>query len=120
MLQTGRSRPIGITIIAIIVAILGILSIIGGILLLGSSVTAGVIDIILGILQLILAWGLWTLQRWAFWATVILEVLTIIDGIFAWTTGSAGPGIVAIIIAIIILIYLFADRNVRAAFHTGI
>ena len=111
-----RSRPLGITIIAIIVAIHGILGIIGGILLLGTI--PGVIALILGILELILAWGLWTLQPWAFWATVIIEVITLLDGIFALVRGTAGPGIVTIVIALIVLIYLFADRNVRAAFRT--
>jgi uncharacterized membrane protein (DUF2068 family) len=116
-----RRRPLGITIIAIIVAIYGILSIIGGIALLGASPTAAIIAIIIGVLQLILAWGLWTLQRWAFWATVIIEVLAVINGILALvghSTVGPAPGIIGIIIALIVLIYLFADRNVRAAFGT--
>ena len=119
MQTLGRSRPLGITIIAIIVAIYGVLSIIAGIGLLSAGVTApGIISLILGVLQLILAWGLWTLQRWAFWATVILEVLALLNGIFAFTQHNTGAGIGAIVIALIVLIYLFADRNVRAAFRT--
>ena len=117
----ARRRPLGITIIAIIVAIYGILSIIGGIALLSASATAAIIAIVLGVLQLILAWGLWTLQRWAFWATVVIEVLAVINGILALTghsTAGPAPGIIGIIIALIVLIYLFADRNVRAAFGT--
>src|SRR2546425_5818390 len=119
MQTLGRSRPLGITIIAIIMAIYGILGIIAGIGLLSAGATAlGVSSLILGVLQLILAWGLWTLQRWAFWATVILQVLALINGIFTLTQGNAASGIVAIVIALIVLIYLFADRNVRAAFRT--
>ena len=119
MQTMGRSRPLGITIIAIIVAIYGVLSIIAGIGLLSAGVTVpGVIGLILGVLQLILAWGLWTLQPWAFWATVIIEVITLLDGIYALVRGTSGPGIVTIVIALIVLIYLFADRNVRAAFRT--
>ena len=120
MQTMGRSRPLGITIIAIIVGIYGILGIIGGIALLRASTSLGVITIVLGVLELILAWGLWTLQRWAFWATVILEVLALLNGIFALTQGSTGTGagIGGIVIALIVLIYLFADRNVRAAFRT--
>ena len=117
----GRKRPLGITIIAIIVAIYGILSIIGGLALLGASATAAIIAIVIGVLQLVLAWGLWTLQRWAFWATVIIEVLAVINGVLAMTGNSTvgrAPGIFGIIIALIVLIYLFADRNVRAAFRT--
>src|SRR5579872_5227849 len=122
MLNTQRSRPIGITIIAIIMLILGILGIIDGIVTMGAYGTLGIITLILGILEVLLAWGLWTLQSWAYWAVVILEILTILNGIFAFTRGTPGigTGVVAIVVAVIILIYMFADPNVRAAFRTGI
>lgn len=118
MINISRTRPLGITIIAIIVAIFGIVGIIGGILLMGSNVTAGVITLILGILELVLAWGLWTLQRWAFWATVVLEILALLNGIFALAQRNISGGVIDIVLALIILIYLFADPNVRTAFRT--
>lgn len=74
--------------------------------------------LILGILELILAWGLWPLQSWAYWVTVILVVLALLNGMFALTQGAVATGVVAIVIALIILIYLFADTNVRLAFRT--
>ncbi len=115
-----RRRPLGITIIAIIAVIHGILTIIGGIALLhGVTFIPALIAIILGVLTLILAWGLWTLQPWAFWGLVIVEALHLLNGIYAFITHTPGPGIGTIIIAIIVLIYMFADRNVRAAFRTG-
>src|ERR1700681_4666399 len=113
-----RTRPLGITIIAIIMAILGIFDIIGGIVMMGSYSTLGIITLIIGVLYLVLAWGLWTLQTWAFWGTVILVVLTIINGIFGIGSGVPATGIVSLILAIVVLIYMFADRNVRAAFRT--
>lgn len=118
MLNISRSRPLGITIIAIVMAIYGILGIIGGIVLLGSSATLGITSFILGILELVLAWGMWTLKKWAFWATIVLEVLAILNGIFAFAGRNTSGGIIGIVIALIILIYLFADPNVRAAFRT--
>jgi len=42
----------------------------------------------------------------------------LLNGIFAFTQGNTAAGIVAIVIALVVLIYLFADRNVRAAFRT--
>lgn len=114
---TSRSRPIGITIIAIIMAILGIFDIIGGIMILGSYSTLGIITLIIGVLYLVLAWGLWTLQTWAFWGTVILAILTIINAIFGIGGGVPATGWVSLILAIIVLVYMFADRNVRAAFR---
>ena len=114
----GRRRPLGITIISIIAAIHGILGIIAGISTLRASAALAVIALILGILVLVLAWGLWTLQRWAFWSLVVVEALYLITGIVALFARSAGPGIVDILIALIVLIYMFADSNVRAAFET--
>ena len=117
---TRRARPLGISIIAIIMTIQGILAIIGGIILIGTATyaTLGIITLILGVIYLILAWGLWTLQTWAFWGTVIFEILTIINGIFGLGRGVPSTGILSLIFAIVVLIYLFADRNVRAAFRT--
>ena len=116
-----RARPLGITIISIILAVEGILGIISGIVLLsagGAIGTLGIITLILGVLHLVLAWGLWTLKTWAFWGTVILEVLVLIDGIFGLGQGQQAPGILSLIFAVVVLIYMFADRNVRAAFRT--
>ena len=75
---------------------------------------------ILAVLELVLAWGLWTLQTWAFWATVAIEVLSIINSLFGLTQRNTSlfATLVSLIIPVIILIYLFADRNVRAAFRT--
>src|SRR6202035_416878 len=102
--MTRRSRPLGITIIAIIMAIQGILGIIGGIMLLVGSARApgamglGLFTLILGILYLVLAWGLWTLQPWAFWATVVLEVIALINGILGIVGGQTGVGILNIVL----------------------
>ena len=114
----GRKRPLGITIIAIVLVIGGIFSIIGGIVSLALSGVAAVIALVIGILDLVLAWGLWRLQPWAFWVTVVLEVIAVINGIVAMVQHNVAGGIISILIAAIILIYLFADRNVRAAFRT--
>ena len=113
-----RSRPLGVTIIAVVMAILGIFEIIGGIMILGAYGTLGIITLIIGVLYLVLAWGLWTLQTWAFWGTVILAILTIINGIFGIGGGVPATGWVSLILAVIVLVYMFADRNVRAAFRT--
>ncbi len=105
-----RHRPLGITIIAIVIGIQAILSIIAGIQ------SLGVITLILGILSLLLAWGLWTLQSWAFWTAVVLEALNIISGLFS--LGQGGYVIVSLIFSVLILLYLLRDRSVRAAFRT--
>ena len=118
MLNIQRSRPLGITIIAVIMAIFGIVGIISGIMLMSVSSAVGTITLVLGILELILAWGLWSLQRWAYWTTVVLEILIVLNGVFALTQGGTGGGVLNIVLAVIILVYLFADPNVRVAFRT--
>lgn len=117
MLNVQRSRPLGITIIAVIMAILGIIKIIGGIVLLAIVPALGIISIILGVLEFILAWGLWHLRTWAYWATVLLEALVVIQGVFGIARGTS-VSIIDVVIAVILLIYLFADSNVRTAFRT--
>ncbi|HZS77265.1 MAG TPA: hypothetical protein VFA41_11685 [Ktedonobacteraceae bacterium] len=121
MQNVTRARPLGITIIAVILAIQGILGIIAGIMLLSAGAgvgTLGVITLILGVLYLVLAYGLWTLKTWAYWGTIILEILALLNGILGLGMHSFATGIFSLIFAIVVLIYMFADRNVRAAFRT--
>ncbi len=133
MLGVSRQRPLGITIIAIILAVGAILSLLGIILLLvgvnalthngvadAIATVAVVIIAITAIVELILAWGLWTLKAWAFWATVIVEAIRLLNALFTLLVRHNGAAsiIISLIISLVVLIYLFADRNVRAAFRT--
>ncbi|TMC95994.1 MAG: hypothetical protein E6J22_02500 [Chloroflexi bacterium] len=133
METVNRPRPLGITIIAIILgisAVLGLIAVILGLVALGAAhlggalATAAVVALIIAavfaLLELFLAWGLWTLKPWAFWATAVIEAIRILDALYALFVQHAalGAAILGLIIPLIILIYLFADRNVRAAFHT--
>ena len=129
-----RSRPLGITIIA---AILGISATIAVVLLilglnhvssagLGAGMTPGTSLVLLGALilgffEIGLAWGLWTLRPWAFWTLTVIEVIRLILGLYdvLILREAIIAGILSLIIPIIILVYLFADRNIRAAFSTS-
>jgi hypothetical protein len=128
-----RQRPLGITIIAIIVAVVAILSLLGIILafvgvrafvhngVLDSAATVVlVIGAIIALIELFFAWGLWTLKPWAFWATVIIEVIRLISALYSWLVvhSSLATVFFSMLVAIVVLVYLFADRNVRAAFRT--
>ena len=122
-------RPLGITIIAILLFIQAIVEIVGGIFsFLGniihnplSGLLVGWVPLAIGVLVLILAWGLWTLKPWAYWATLILEIVNIVLHLFGFSqTHSLFAIISGGIISIIIVIYLLVDPNVRRAFRTGI
>ena len=126
---TTRRRPLGISIIAIILFIQAVYEIVVGIFsFLGRLITnplagllVGWIPLVLGILLFILAWGLWTLKPWAYWATLVLEIVNIVLHFLGYQqTHSLFAVISGGIISIIVVIYLLVDRNVRRAFQTGI
>ena len=126
---TTRRRPLGISIIAILLFIQAIFEIVGGIFsFLGRLITnplagllVGWIPLAIGVLLLILAWGLWTLKPWAYWVTLVLEIVNIVLHFLGYQqTHSLFAIISGGIISIIVVIYLLVDRNVRTAFQTGI
>jgi uncharacterized membrane protein (DUF2068 family) len=140
-----RRRPLGVSIIAALEGLQGVFFLISGLLaLLGviaaahrpgtvtvngfivTGVVFGVmawslalIFLIAGLVWLLLAWGMWTLKRWAFWATVIIAIVSLANSVVAITRPYAhvGPIIAGMIIPIVILLYLLIDSNVRAAYH---
>ena len=124
-------RPLGITIISILLFISAFIGTIGGLSsVIGNRPTGTVSDVllgwfplVLGIIALVLAWGLWTLKPWAYWGTLVVEIVNILVHFFGFLglprTHSALAIISGGIVSIIIVIYLLVDRNVRRAFQTG-
>ena len=125
-------RPTGVAVLAILSAIGGVLCLIGaaviGILAEALSETIGgarapfagllaemvmVIAAVLaitGILLFVDAYGLWTGRSWAWWLTIILSVIGIMGGLL-----SSVIGIISIIIGILI-IYYFTRPHVKEFF----
>ncbi len=137
----SRARPLGVTIIAILLIIAGIVELLFGVLTFagifslahviimhGHPVTARVLDtlggilgsisIFIGIVTLIFAWGLWTLKTWAFWLVVALEVFSLIRHLleFARPDHSTVAIVLGLVLPVVILLYFLVDPNVRAAF----
>jgi uncharacterized membrane protein (DUF2068 family) len=85
----------------------------------GTWILAGVF-LIGGLLSLLFSWGLWTLKRWAFWATVILQVISLANSGIAFTQANANAGfvVVGMISPVLLLLSFLFDSNVRAAFRT--
>src|SRR6185295_6194731 len=133
MSTTSKSRPTGVTIIAILNIISGIIMLAGGLglaaissvlptmttidpnaggqmalagLVGGAGIAVGGILIILGIISFIVAWGLLKGKGWAWSLTLILSVISIIIGIVSMAAGNFGS-IINIIIAGIIIYYLY-------------
>lgn len=126
-----KTRPTGVTIIAILEALGGIIMLLFGLgmVALGTFVAIpggmmpgvlgmmagflGFVFIIIGVLSLIFAWGLWTGQSWAWTLTLVFAILGVIFGLL-----SLPGSIIQIIIQVIIIYYLFRP-NVKAFFGKG-
>jgi hypothetical protein len=134
-----KSRPTGVTIIAILNIISGIIGVIGGVVLvtLGSllpsvleetgemsgmpavfvgaaGIGIGGVLIALGIFSFIVAYGLRTGKGWAWTLTVVLAIISIALNAISLASANFG-GIISIIIDGIILYYIYRP-HVKAYF----
>ena len=142
---TSKTRPTGVTIIAILNVISGIVMLVGGLGLAAISsilptmttldpnasgqlavagllgvggIAVGGILIILGIISFIVAWGLLKGKGWAWSVTMVLSIISIVIGVISMVAGSIGS-IVNIIIAGIIIYYLYRP-HVKAFFGKSV
>ena len=136
-----QKRPTGITVLFWLFLILGIFSLLWSGMVLGigglssligdlfglenvlefgsTSAWSGYLGIITAIVQIIVAFGLAAMKKWAWVLAIIAVVLNIIQGVlgifaggmFAFICGSLG-----LIVPAIILFYLLKP-NIRAAFE---
>ena len=113
------SRPFGVSILAVIIGIAGVLFIIGGVLLLALGIAVGltvpafglslgvtavgVILLVLGLIILGLALGLWHQRLWALVLAIILFALNFVSDVLAHAYFSVGA-----ILSILLVIYLIA------------
>jgi hypothetical protein len=142
MQPTPKSRPTGVTIIAILSIIGGIIMLIGGLFLItagalipslppstfegsdfsdlpvsllgGGAIAVGAFTIALGIVSFIVAYGLMKGLCWAWTVTIVLSIISIISNAISIASGNFG-GIVSIIISGVILYYLYRP-HVKAYF----
>jgi hypothetical protein len=141
----SKTRPTGVTIIAILNVISGIVMLVGGLGLAAISsilptmttldpnasgqlavagllgvggIAVGGILIILGIISFIVAWGLLKGKGWAWSVTMVLSIISIVIGVISLVAGSIGS-IVNIIIAGIIIYYLYRP-HVKAFFGKSV
>ena len=140
-LPRQQRRPVGVTIVAIILALHGILDVVLGIIILVGSLalghaisahghttagavvdTAGVIlggiTLVIGLVKLIVPVGLLLLKRWAYWLVILIEVFSLAKHGFEYTHPHTHVLLIVVpmILAAVILLYLLIDPNVRAAF----
>ena len=127
-------RPTGITILVILEVIGALLLLIAGLavaafsgfigmyippgtlppqLLAGLGIFVGAFLVILSLLGLIVAWGLWTGKRWSWYIAFILAILGAIGGL-----ASLPSGVLELIVNVLIIWYLW-QTNVKAFYSMG-
>lgn len=111
-MESQKQRPLGVTLIAILTAIGGIIFLASGLVLL--IVGIGIILLALGIAYLIMAYGLWKGRGWAWTITLILSVIGIIVAIATIVAGNVSA-VINIIIHAVVIYYLYRP-NVKAFF----
>jgi lysylphosphatidylglycerol synthetase-like protein (DUF2156 family) len=130
-MKTG-ARPLGITLLTVLHVLQAIFLFLGGIalivlgaairrslfglprLLSGAVSLIGVVVVVIGLLYLGLAWGLWTGKGWAWILSLVLAALGLIVSLISLVRGHFGPIVVLILDAIIL--YYLCRPKVRAFF----
>jgi uncharacterized membrane protein (DUF2068 family) len=137
-MRSHRSRPFGITIIALLLFLSGILDL--AVVVLGifaiqagrmhfvapqlsttadqvSEVLAVAILLALAIFPLLLARGLWELKHWAYTLLVFLESINVAFGVFSLLNHQPEQQTLLLLaFPVLILLYLLLDHNVHVAF----
>ena len=123
-----QHRPIGITIIAVLMIIGGIVLLFTRItpLFLGSLISidsdsstselgfliaiGGLVLVGLGIASLVVSWGLLKGKRWARTITLIISIIAIIFAVISLASSQDLIHIISVIIYGIIIYYMFTDK----------
>ncbi len=123
-------RPAGITVIAILVAVQGVLAILTGLEAAGiigfglgaaaDTQASGLADIVIGLVTLVVSYGLFATQEWAWLIAMVITAMRIVTGALAVVltgigTGFGIAGAASVVIGLVILWY-FLRRDVRGAF----
>ncbi len=111
-MESQKNRPLGVTIVAILAAIGGIIFLSSGLVLL--LVGIGIIVLALGFAYLVMAYGLWKGRGWAWTITLILFAIGIVVAIASIVAGNVSA-VINIIINAVVIYYLYRP-NVKAFF----
>ncbi|WP_165423421.1 DUF2127 domain-containing protein [Ktedonosporobacter rubrisoli] len=142
MRQAPRRRPLGVTIISVLVIAGGLISLgfsIVGIVALSAALSMAAslpgnmmsevispwlffllgLAIVLALADLVLGLGLWMLKSWAYWITIVLHCISLALQVFDWSVFHTSIISLAtgVAISVVVVVYLLADREVREAFR---
>ncbi len=107
--EVQSQRPVVVSIIAVALFLNGMITIVTGLMF-----EAGLLVLALGAAALILSVGLWQLWSWAWFGTILLQIIALGEAFYDWyTLGSINFW--AIGIGIIIILYLLR-AEIRGVF----
>jgi uncharacterized membrane protein (DUF2068 family) len=134
----SNQRPTGVTILAVLQIIGGLLSLLFGLsgLLFGGAMvatdaaeatgapldmgpvmmTVGIASVIIGLIGLIAGYGLFTLQGWGWLMAIVFAAANVLRNLVSLVQGINVPGaIIGIVVSGLIIYYLYRP-NVKRAF----
>jgi hypothetical protein len=117
-MERAKTRPGGVVAVAALMGVSGLLTILSSTPLLstGAPPWAIVLDVVIGLAMLFVAWGLYTLRTWAWIVTLGVQA---VNAIFAIVTVATAPRVYAAWVAILVaavVIYYLTRPVVRLAF----
>ncbi len=127
--QAQRKRPYGVRVFAGLLGIQGMAALISNMVSFVSSyslnpslvLSIGFLSLNVSIFLILLSWGLWTFKRWAYWVTLLVELLVLIRGVFIAVLPpspleSDAGAFSGALLSLMFILYLVASPNVRTAF----
>lgn len=129
-----KDRPIGVSIIAVVLGIEAVLQILAALGMFGLAAAGaftivysgpavialivGILFLIIGIIELVVTMGLWNLEGWAWTVAAIVTWIDVIFDVIGGFVGTQGWGaaFLSMIIPLLLLIYLY-QSGVRQAFN---
>ena len=128
-----RSRTRGMLMLALLLAVQGLLGVAAIVQIYVSASTSGIdfgslfsdstfrigffTIVIAAIISLVMALAYWLVQRWTFWLILLAECVALFFGVIAITGNLLDWYIIPVFVALpaLILVYMFADRGVRTS-----
>lgn len=116
--ESNIKRPVLVTIAALILAIFAFIQIFGVFLILGLNPYTGLLAVVLSI-NLVIAYGLFTLKKWAYWVYLVMNVVAAISFMVALDITTLQTNLMKIIPILISIAWIgyFLTRPVRTAFR---
>jgi hypothetical protein len=130
-------RPMGATVISIIEGIIGVLALLAGLLFMigmsvvgglansnanaqglggvfaGVGIVFGVIIILIGVLYLAIAYGVWKGRSWSWMLGMIVSIIAIVFGVLGLSGGVSLTSIISLALPIVVVYFLWQPEVKR-------